>query len=95
MNCLKHEAVMIYKPTQFGLRYSCPVVGCDVVCWDGSTSTPADTQTRALRHKCHEAFDPLWQTKRRFKTRPDAYRWLCSTMYHGQGRINADLETET
>ena len=32
-----------------------------MACWNGSTSTPADAETRALRHQCHAAFDPLWR----------------------------------
>jgi hypothetical protein len=45
-----------------------------VACWEGSTSTPADAETRELRKRCHAAFDPLWRSRR-----PD--RWLRSDLY--------------
>lgn len=47
--------------TQFGDRWNCSVKGCDVSCWSGHTSTPADMRTRTLRNQCHDVFDPLWK----------------------------------
>lgn len=47
-----------------------------LVCWGGRTSTPADCETRRLRNRCHELFDPLWKDRTRFKSRGGAYRWL-------------------
>lgn len=66
------------RNTRYGVRWQCE--HCSVACWSGGTSTPADDTTRALRHQCHEAFDPLWQTQRRWETRADAYRWLRQVM---------------
>jgi hypothetical protein len=38
--------------TQWGLRWQCSAPGCTVACWDGSTSSPADNETRKLRDEC-------------------------------------------
>jgi hypothetical protein len=62
--------------TQYGERLACPEPGCTVACWSGSTSTPADAETRQLRYKCHEVFDPLWKKRTAFRCRSDAYAWL-------------------
>lgn len=77
MLCPVHElTILTPQQTRYGVRYSCPALGCTVACWSGSTSTPADAETRAARSKCHDLFDPLWKRKSRFKTRGEAYRWL-------------------
>lgn len=80
MKCPTHDEVMKCERTQYGPRYACVIEGCTVVCWNGKTSTPADAETRALRHRCHTAFDTLWKLGSRFKTRTEAYRWLCEVM---------------
>ena len=79
MICPTHNLDLIAKPTRFGTRWSCPAFGCTVASWDGSTSTPADAETRHLRKLCHELFDPLWRApkkKRKFHDRRRAYHWL-------------------
>ena len=63
MKCSIHSAKeLVPTKTRWGLRYSCSVGGCTVVCWNGSTSTPADYATRQTRIRAHEAFDALWQS---------------------------------
>lgn len=59
--CPAHDMTMHQKPTRYGARWVCPFLGCDFVCWDGETSTPADTATRGLRKRCHAVLDPLWK----------------------------------
>jgi len=59
--CPKHNAKLKAKKTQYGIRLSCPINGCTVACWGGSTSTPADYETRQARRAAHSAFDPLWR----------------------------------
>lgn len=87
MRCPAHDIDLLKQSTQYGTRRYCPVDGCTVVAWNGWTSTPADAQTRELRHRCHVAFDPLWRDRRGpFSTRDSnnsnnnrrgaAYRWL-------------------
>lgn len=80
MKCPTHDVALTATDTRYGVRHGCPVNGCTVVCWDGSTSTPADQETRDLRHACHDAFDPLWKRRERFKHRAQAYVWLQSVM---------------
>lgn len=78
--CTKHEGVLLEpQRTQWGLRYACPVVDCTVVLWDGSTSTPADYQTRQARIEAHTWFDALWQSGT--FSRKQAYKAL-STHLH-------------
>lgn len=48
------------------------------MCWDGSTSTPADQKTRDARHQAHEAFDPIW--KEGWLKRSQAYKELARLM---------------
>jgi hypothetical protein len=76
MNCPTHNAIMVPRTTQYGVRYQCCWPGCTVACWSGSTSTPADDETRALRNQCHKLFDPLWKKRTRFMSRNHAYTWL-------------------
>jgi hypothetical protein len=76
VKCQDHHKLLIPENTSYGTRWRCPVETCTVVCWNGSTSTPANKETRELRHQCHEAFDPLWRDKTRFKSRKEAYLWL-------------------
>jgi len=80
MKCPTHKTAMHQTSTRYGLLWKCPVNGCTVRCWDGPTSTPGDDETRAARHACHQAFDPLWKTKSHFQKRRDAYGWLMKVM---------------
>lgn len=75
MKCTIHSAREL-EPTQtkYGIRYNCPVGGCTVVLWDGSTSTPADFATRQARIEAHHWFDALWQSG--IFSRKKAYRKL-------------------
>ena len=72
MKCPDHGVEMQVDQTRYGIRYTCKQEGCSVVCWNGSTSRPADAETRSLRHQCHLVFDARWFGKRR----NDGYRWL-------------------
>ena len=63
--CPIHKVELDGKSTKYGPRYSCPVEECTVVLWGGSTSTPADEETRQLRIKCHNLFDKRWNTRKR------------------------------
>lgn len=78
--CPDHGSPLAPSATRFGTRWACVVAGCTVSCWDGDTSTPADAETRALRTRCHDAFDPLWRRRTRFRSRGEAYRWLRRAM---------------
>lgn len=93
MKCPTHHRELVAEKTDYGLRWQCPWPGCTVACWNGSTSTPADAETRALRHRVHQVFDPLWQggnapyklvrergPVKLFKGRNAAYRWLREAM---------------
>lgn len=63
MRCIIHSARELEPTkTKYGIRYSCPVGGCTVVSWSGSTSTPADYATRQARIEAHSWFDALWQS---------------------------------
>ena len=75
MKCITHSARTLEPvQTKYGIRYHCPVGGCTVVLWDGSTSTPADYQTRQARIEAHSWFDRLWQSGS--YTRKGAYKAL-------------------
>ena len=72
--CPTHNKELVSKKTQYGIRYSCPVGLCSVVVWNGSTSTPADYETRQARIAAHDSFDKLWKSGM-FK-RSEAYKQL-------------------
>lgn len=75
LKCSTHSARNLEPHnTKFGIRYSCPVMGCTVVAWSGSTSTPANYSTRQMRMKAHDAFDELWKSG--MFTRTEAYHKL-------------------
>jgi hypothetical protein len=78
--CPIHDVELVGSQTKYGLRFGCTVVGCTVVLWDGSTSTPADEPTRVLRRQCHLEFDKLWKGPTGRMSRTAAYRWLAKTM---------------
>lgn len=76
--CPIHQVKLDPRQTRYGVRWSCPVEGCTVVCWNGDTSTPADDQTRQARHAAHAIFDPLWQ--RAGLSKGEAYKQLADYM---------------
>jgi len=77
MRCTIHKTEKLFPTkTRFGVRYSCPVKGCTIALWDGSTSTPADYQTRQARVRAHNAFDALWKSGT--LTRHNAYTKLAA-----------------
>jgi hypothetical protein len=41
---------------------------------------PCGPQTRAVRSRAHEVFDPLWKGRNAPMTRNEAYRWLAGAM---------------
>jgi len=72
---------MMHYGTKYGSRWDCEIEGCDVKCWAGQYTTPADGETRKLRSQCHVLFDPLWEKGGgHFPSRNDAYRWLAKAM---------------
>ncbi len=73
MVCPTHGGKLIRTQTKYGGRYGCDVDGCDVCCWEGRTSTPADQATRDARQLAHAEFDPHW------KGRPGRRRHFCYT----------------
>lgn len=87
--CPDHRVELVPSTTKYGTRFGCQVPDCTVVCWDGKTSTPATAETRALRHRCHEIFDPSWRDRTRFPSRNAAYRWLAKVM--GLSRDDAHI----
>lgn len=72
--CPKHQKKLVACSTKWGTRYNCPTDGCTVVLWNGSTSTPADYQTRQARIQAHNSFDELWRSG--VFTRREAYKKL-------------------
>lgn len=79
--CPTHRRELVEgKPFKTRKQFACPEEDCDVVCWEGRTSTPADKNTRTKRSWCHAAFDPLWKNKTPFKNRYKAYVWLSRKM---------------
>lgn len=89
MICPVHKTELIKTKTKYGDRFACSTATCTVACWSGSTSTPADAETRRWRHRCHKAFDPLWKRGSLFASfgrggienrRRNAYSWLASRM---------------
>lgn len=55
---------MSYRKTRFGGLWVCEYHGCTYRCWTGSTSSPADAETRELRERVHSMFDPLWEDEK-------------------------------
>lgn len=90
MVCPAHKCALERKHTRYGGRWGCTYPGCTVVCWEGSTSTPADDETRTLRNQCHRRFDPLWKSGEgspfsgepggKQTRRSRAYVWLSEVM---------------
>jgi hypothetical protein len=59
--CPAHGVALVPQRTKHGTRWGCPEFGCTVAMWGGSTSTPADLETRAARMEAHSHFDRLWE----------------------------------
>ena len=91
--CPTHQKRMRRCDTQYGLLFICDEVGCDIRCWAGPYTSPADSETRALRSECHKPFDPLWRMEygpfhsyekgarnSKRKKRGRAYAWLARAM---------------
>ena len=79
MICPEHKVDLVPSRTKYGTRYGCPNSGCTVVCWEGSTSTPANQELRTLRSECHAVFDPIWKTYNNI-SRSDLYSALSAYM---------------
>ncbi len=62
--CPVHKSNLVPQKTKYGVRFGCTEQGCTVVCWDGSTSTPANLETRQARKQAHDIFDLLWKKGR-------------------------------
>ncbi len=71
--CPLHKVRLQGSMTKYGRRFVCTAAGCTVIAWDGSTSTPADQETRDARIKAHAAFNP------HFENRPKRRRHFCYT----------------
>lgn len=54
---------MTPSSTKYGIRFDCDDPNCDIMCWDGDTSTPADLPTRVARQQAHKALDTLWSSQ--------------------------------
>ena len=76
--CPEHNRKLLPKKTRYGVRYSCPVEDCTVVCWDGGTSTAANFETRQARMRAHAAFDPIFKSNG--LTKGKAYKMLSEFM---------------
>lgn len=86
MKCTIHTSKdLVATQTRYGKRWGCPVGGCTVVLWDGSTSTPADYGTRQARIVAHECFDLIWKSG--MMSRSEAYTFLAKFM----GRQDKDV----
>ncbi len=81
--CPKHKCTLINAFTVYGLRFECPHDDCTVACWNGSTSTPADLETRTMRITAHKEFDMLWKAEWRLRlglTRQELYKRLAKIL---------------
>lgn len=89
--CPKHGKLRRVETRYGGLWVCDHSSGCTVKCWDGSTSTPADGDTRKARMKIHALFDALWNNPKgvfsrgkrkntRSVRRHRAYLWLSQRM---------------
>lgn len=58
--------------TRYGIRHSC----CGMNSWDGAPL--ASRETHRARKEAHDAFDPLWKSKR--VTRSKAYELLAAEL---------------
>ena len=77
INCPNHKKPMIRRLTQYGPMHICTFNNCDMMKWgDGPETTPADSDTRGMRHVTHGVFDKLWRDGH--MTRAQAYEFLSS-----------------
>lgn len=75
------DASYVYGLGSRGRIWFCLVCGAYVGCHPGSTKAlgwPADKATRWARHMAHEAFDPIWRSRR--MSRSGAYQRLAQRM---------------
>lgn len=86
MRCPKHKIGLVPSDTFYGIRFSCPINDCTVVCWSNKNSTPADARTRSARSRAHAEFDLIW--KNEHISRNKAYSMLASYMGLTRGRAH-------
>lgn len=79
MVCPTHGVKLVRVQTKYGGRWHCEVKGCDVRCWEGSTTTPADQKTCDARRLAHDEFDRHW-IGRGNRRRNFAYTSLCRVL---------------
>ena len=77
MKCPTHDIEMIRRQTKYGPLHVCLDEECSMMKWgDGPDTTPADAETREIRHLAHQIFDKLWIDGH--MTRTEAYMELSS-----------------
>jgi hypothetical protein len=75
---------MVLRASRYGLFYGCERFPLCNAAHGAHRDTgkplgvPADAETKRARIRAHDAFDTLWKTGR--MTRPEAYRWMQSTL---------------
>lgn len=87
--CPVHGDSLERSKTRYGFRFDCTRDECTVMCWGGSTSTPANQTTRDARIAAHAAFDVLWQDGKRSRTK--AYKWLANAMQLSGGMCHIGM----
>ena len=94
--CPEHGLALEGTKTGYGLRLACPFDGCTVVLWDGSTSTPAEYETRQLRRRCHTLLDHKWNKERnnRNKRRLQIYGRLAKRMGVSRKKMHFGMLTK-
>ena len=70
--CPKCGNVAQSVQTKYGIRSNC----CDLWSWGKAPLT--DAKTHKARRLAHEAFDPIWKSKK--LSRSGAYRWLAKKL---------------
>lgn len=84
--CPACKVPMTLRSGEWGAWWSCPnFPACEMAvgCHQNTTyplGTPADPETRKLRKKAHDAFDPLWFGPLACMPRIEAYAWLAEKM---------------
>lgn len=83
MVCFVHQVRLEKRQTKYGGLWVCPIVNCEVKCWEGKTSFPGTPEDFAERQKTHKMFDAIWQdekgpfeAEKAGKRRGKAYKWL-------------------
>lgn len=80
---LKPDSRHLYGGRDFGPVWECEC-GARCGCHKGTNKplgTVADAATRKARNDAHAWFDQLWQDKRVFQSRREAYAWLQTQMF--------------